>query len=39
MRHALGPQRSRSFPLFLPRRALGRLQDVAAQKRRLRTGL
>ena len=39
MRHALGPQRSSSFPLFLPRRALGRLQDVAAQKRRLRTGL
>jgi hypothetical protein len=39
VRRSLGPERSRTFPLFLPRLVLSRVQRVAAEKRRVRSGV
>jgi glycosyltransferase involved in cell wall biosynthesis len=39
VRRKLGPDRSRTFPLFLPRLVLSRVERVTAAKRRVRLGV
>lgn len=38
LRRSLGPEKARTFPLFLPRLIVGRLEWMASEKRRVRTG-
>jgi len=38
LRRRLGPKKARTFPLFLPRLLVGRLEWIASEKRRFRSG-